>query len=373
MSQAGVVSTTTNVANQPMSSITDLTEGGAFELIPATPHLFIENQQIAVTGLTVDIDESTLLGGWTAGDPLTAFQINGTIDSYYLHLDTSDTGNVSSSGFIEFDKPVIGIMVTASTLNAGDSIVGSGGVSFEPGRALGAPDAFTLEANSRRLRFDFLNGVGVDSVRVITGGVASSGTITELSLNGSEAFVANGDYEGNSSGTNTVYFFHEQAEVNVDGLTVDLPAANLQSGWSHPQSTLPTPITGVVNSHYLFFDSVVDSENNLISGSVQFEQPVIGVIFRNTTMAASDFLAAPGVSFATTRNLGTPGDAISLDSSGLELSFTFANFDQTDDIRVITSAPAVEGTNVPFLGVFGSFLLAATMTISARRARKQFR
>lgn len=359
---AAILSATANVTVGPMPPGADLSEGGPYEGAPGggnTVYAFEEGQDIVVTDLAFDVDAAGLGVGWSGGDPTGAFLANGTIDSHYLHLDTPNGNLLTLSGFVEFDAPVLGVMVETTTLDAGDAAVGSGGVTFESGRVLGPTDSFSLEANDRRLVFSFQNGANVDQVRVLTGGVASGGPVTEIVVAGGEAFVPNGAFEGDASGTNTVFFFHERTGVDVVDLDVDLDTAALQSGWAHPAPSQPTTLTGRVDSHYLFFDSVVDSATTVISGSIAFDEPVLGVAFSTGPLADSDFLTIPGVTFAGTRNLGTNGDAVSLDPTGRILSFTFANFDRSDDLRILTASPPA----IPSIGGWGALALGTGLLL----------
>lgn len=361
---AAIVSTSSTVTPIAPSAGADFVEGGAFETGPGahTVFAFVEAEAISVVGLPVDLQPIDLGSNWSPGDSSTPTTLTQDVSLYYLHFDTEDGTNVLRSGFVEFDAPVLGLIVETATLDSTDPVA-SASLAFDPARTLGATDSLRLEAANRRLVFDFLNGAGVDSVRVVTGDVATGSSFTEIVLAGGESFVEGGAFEGDGDGINTGYWFAEQSDVDLVALEVDLDTAALQSGWAVGQALQPTAITGRVDSYYVFFDSIDDSQNTLLSGTITLPRPVLGVVFSNARLVASDpALAVPGVSFATPRQLGTIGDALSLDPSGHTLQIDFSNASQTDDVRILIQA---EPLAAPTLDARGIGLLCLSLGVLA--------
>ncbi len=95
----------------------------------------------------------------------------------------------------------------------------------------------------------------------------------------------------------------------------------------------PIPAGTVISSHYVFFDPAT---NENIAGVVGFVTNVLGVIASNTNLANSDFLAAPGVSYAAPAARGLePGDSVSI-SGAKQIMVQLSAGSPGDYIRVIT-------------------------------------
>ncbi len=374
---AAIVAASGSVTEISLVGNEDFSEGGPFETSSGshTVWAFEEGQAISVVGLQLDLQPIDAQSNWSPGDPATPIALTRDVSVHYLHFDTGDGSNVSLSGFVEFDAPILGLIVATSSLDASDVPVGSGGLSFDAARLLGSTDALRIEAGDRRLVFSFSNGVGVDQVRVVTGDVAVGSSFTNIVLTGSEAFVEGGAFEGDPDAVNTAYFFAERQAVEVNHLEVDLAAAALEAGWTQGQPLQPTQLSGRVDSYYVFFDSVDDSQDTFISGTVSFPRPVLGVIFSNSRLVASDsLLAVPGVTFAGNRQLGTPGDALQLEPGGLVLTVDYVNASATDDLRILVEAeptaavPAASGAGLAALfSVLAATALGALRSGSRRR------
>lgn len=72
----------------------------------------------------------------------------------------------------------------------------------------------------------------------------------------------------------------------------------------------PIPAGTAISSHYVFFDP---ASNAPVAGIVVFDTNVLAVIVTTTNLAASDFLAAPGVNYAAPAARGLEaGDSVSI-------------------------------------------------------------
>ena len=277
---ADIVASSTTVTEIAPAAGSDFAEGGAFETGAGSNvvQAFSEAESLSVAAFPVDLQPVDLVANWSQGDSSTPATLTQDVNVYYLHLDTQDGANVSLAGFVEFDAPVLGLLVETASLDASDGVV-SPQLFFDPARALGPTDALRLEAGARRLVFSFLNGAGLDSVRVVTSDAALSSSFTEIVLDGSESFVEGGVFEGDGNGINTGYWFAERMAIDVVDLGVDLDTSGLQAGWTEGQATQPALVTSRVDSYYVFFDSVDDTQNTFITGTITFPGPVLGVAF----------------------------------------------------------------------------------------------
>ncbi|WP_428386888.1 hypothetical protein [Mucisphaera sp.] len=131
----------------------------------------------------------------------------------------------------------------------------------------------------------------------------------------------------NNQNTNdTLFAFDEkQKQVLTSGLTLDLPAA-----------TSPTvlPAGTIISSHYVFVDPS-GSRNNVV-GTVTFDNPILGIIFEDINLDASNFLGAIGTTYASPSLLGLEGGDLVAISGTNTVSIDFTAGSPGDYIRVIT-------------------------------------
>lgn len=96
------------------------------------------------------------------------------VDSYLIHFDTLGSNNVRLVGSVTFANPILAIIAKTATLNATDSVLGSG-ISYATGGARhpelssnGKGDKFEVLADGRTLAVDWRVSTYVDQVRVVT-------------------------------------------------------------------------------------------------------------------------------------------------------------------------------------------------------------
>jgi len=157
-----------------------------------------------------------------------------------------------------------------------------------------------------------------------------------------------------------VHVWDEQQSINVGGLPVDL-SINPSS------STLPTAgaVSGLIDSHFLHYNDWVVP----VSGTVTFNNPIIGVAYNDVFLNISDPVGAFGTLYPTgdtwrgINTIANPGASI-VSISGNTLTFHFEvvpgapDFDQ---VRVFTRVVPTPGS-LALLGVGG------LMTARRRRA-----
>lgn len=157
--------------------------------------------------------------------------------------------------------------------------------------------------------------------------------------------------------------FTEQANtVLASDLTVE---AYLPGAYGAPSATagLKKPLSGVastrtlaagraVTSYFLHADTSVDADKpTIMSGSITFNDKILGVIFGN--FAASDALVgAPGTAYETKNGHGLDmtdpnADYFRISNDRMRIDFRFAVGGISDQIRIITNgqAPLVVGEN----------------------------
>lgn len=98
------------------------------------------------------------------------------VQTYMFRLDPTSGGENLVSGFVRFDTPIIGLILTRSALNATDATLGRPGVSYNQGTNRGmdfdsgqtAPDTFEISADRLQLNFTMIAGQFSDDIRVVT-------------------------------------------------------------------------------------------------------------------------------------------------------------------------------------------------------------
>lgn len=167
--RAGIVASggAATLGPAPASVLLDAVESNT-----AAP-VFIESENLTLSvGLPVDVTAAgtvDALGDLTPG----VIPAGTLLNSYFLFSDP--VGNTASTyeGFVEFDQPILGVIVTRDNLAASDLLVGNPGTTYGdfPARnlELGAnSDRVVLSVSRFRLGFRFSTSSAADHVRVIT-------------------------------------------------------------------------------------------------------------------------------------------------------------------------------------------------------------
>lgn len=130
-----------------------------------------------------------------------------------------------------------------------------------------------------------------------------------------------------------------------------------------PSGPTTLAVGSTVASHYVFFDPLQNAE---VDGVVNFDSKVVALIYGDTTLAASDFLASTGVNYLnpTARGLEA-GDSVVITGPQQIRFHTFAG-SPGDYVRVLTEfSPGA----VPEPGTWAMFLLGGA-ALSLRAARR---
>jgi hypothetical protein len=151
-------------------------------------HMFTERTSYTLPqSLPVDITPGTYPYQWTTGDPLSSSVLAaGTnVDSYFMISNPNDDSDTfhNYNATVSFSTPILGVIITGSTLQTTDPTVGAAGTDYEynvpdPGLNTGSadspnPDEFEL-VNPSTINVSFQTAGSVDCIRIIT--VASPST-----------------------------------------------------------------------------------------------------------------------------------------------------------------------------------------------------
>jgi hypothetical protein len=195
--EAGIVSQSSSVslAPTPPANIRQgVTENNLAVLT------FVERQSFPLSeALTVDIS----LPGMhpVAGDPhftIDTIDAATLIDSYYLHFDPigqPPNGNaVFISGFVTFDRDVLGIITKNGTLADANALIGLSSVKYPTGDFQGVElfdegSYITLSDDLRTVSFGLPVGPHADNLRIVTAAVPEASSFI-LALVGAVTAIA---------------------------------------------------------------------------------------------------------------------------------------------------------------------------------------
>lgn len=195
---------------------------------------------------------------------------------------------------------------------------------------------------------------------------ASAGIVTttgSVVVSHTPATTKVGRWESNSK----TRLFQEQSNLELqDEIEVDI---SLPGGFADFEGLPTGTITAgsIVDVYMLHQDAVGRRGNIVLSGSVTFDQEILGVMVSNQTLSASDeLLGATGTAYPshTLRELEflIAADEITISEDRRTLSFELQTKVALDHIRIITMAAAV-----PSPGSLALLVLAALATLGRRR------
>ena len=149
---------------------------------------FFERQTVLFSDLALDHVASGLVNHESLLVP--GFVSAGTaVQSYLFHADSVAGFDALLSGYVVFDQPILGVLITTASMNGTDDFLGRPGVTYgnSPGRRLELPpgslDTFEISADRTRLDFTLKFNLAYDEIRIITA-VPEPGSLALLSLMG---------------------------------------------------------------------------------------------------------------------------------------------------------------------------------------------
>jgi hypothetical protein len=168
------------------------------------------------------------------------------------------------------------------------------------------------------------------------------------------------DTESNTA----VLVYFERSQVLGSDLQVD---ANGPGLWTAPSGSSIAAGTAI-SSYYLHADKIGDSAVGVpYSGSVTFDEPIIGVIGVWNRLNTSNFLGNPATAYSSLANRGwefSASEFFSISGDGKTLTFQNSNSTVADQLRIVTSAVPEPGT-----GLLAS--IAGLGLLATRRPRRQ--
>ncbi|MFG0327577.1 MAG: PEP-CTERM sorting domain-containing protein [Phycisphaerales bacterium JB037] len=143
--------------------------------------------------------------------------------------------------------------------------------------------------------------------------------------------------------------WNERTNISLSGMPIDM-----STNPSHSSSPVSGNYTGLVDSHFVHFDSITLTT---VTGSVSFSTPIIGVQFRDHVLDLSDAPATTGTLYPTTfveRGWHDFSGSDFLDVNGSTLTFqmTASRFPYFHQVRVFTVATPAPGS-LALLGLGG--------------------
>lgn len=181
---AGIIGTTgsARVVDAPASVLRGLWESNAYT------HIFQEQSNLTLElSLGVDISITGRCANPEDCSP-TSLEAGTVVNSYFVHQDAlGRRGNIFLQSSITFDEQILGVIVSASSLNASD-FLGAPGTTYPTGidvlRGLDYPralDAITLSEDRHTISFELQTQVAMDHIRIITAGaVPAPGSLALL-------------------------------------------------------------------------------------------------------------------------------------------------------------------------------------------------
>ena len=188
---------------------------------------------------------------------------------------------------------------------------------------------------------------------------SATGAVTVVSP---PASVIQNTYESN----NEIRLFQERLSVAlVEDIGVDISVpSTINSIDDFSPSVVPEGT--IVSSTYVIFDPIGTTTMRTLSGSVSFDQNIIGIIYRTASLTPTHLaLGNSDTTYQMTNDIGAYGadygqDPVTLTTDRHTVVFTFSADSSADSIRIITAAPE------PSLLVM---LLASAVTLLVGRRR----
>lgn len=117
---------------------------------------------------------------------------------------------------------------------------------------------------------------------------------------------------------------------------------------------------GMTVASYMLRADPLQQISVTLNGFVQFDQPILGVLFLRSTLNDSDgLLALPGVMYNQNQQRGadladpSEPDFFTISPDRTRIDFSYAVGGWTDDIRIVTAVPAPGGVMTLAVGILG--------------------
>ena len=323
---------------------------------------FFSEKQNAVLAASLTVDVSSVgtysqEAGYKPANILAGTKVN----SYYLHADRvgQPAAFVFARGSITFSEPILGVQATQAGLNQSDFLGATGTLYPKVGREVDGQDSrnrdtFSISSDRRTITFAFQTSNNSDDVRIITAtSPLSDVNVKSVYLKATGvttgdrtlAIIAPPTVEPNRL-ENARYgmLFAEKKGVS---LTASLRVDATVPG-EYNMKTVMKPATVAagtkVNSYYLHVDRVASPMAfDVITGSLTFDTPILGVIAAEGNLIRSDFLGDSRTMYPTSRRTLDRNSPSNLDRFWISADMKTLRYEmQTstacDSLRIITQA-----------------------------------
>ncbi len=196
-----------------------------------------------------------------------------------------------------------------------------------------------------------MKAVAALSVCLVVGGAASIAAAGIVSTSGACSQIgAPANALPGSLAANNAWAWDELAGVSLVSMPVDL-----STNPSNSFGPVPGLLSTVVDSHFIHFDGV---PGMVITGTVTFSDPIIGVQYSDSNLDLSDALASPGTIYPTFMplrgfNNWTGADYVDINGNVLHFQFSTASpSNNLEQVRVFTRAVPAPGA-AALLGLGG--------------------
>ena len=323
---------------------------------------FFSEKQNAVLAASLTVDVSSVgtysqEAGYKPANILAGTKVN----SYYLHADRvgQPAAFVFARGSITFSEPILGVQATQAGLNQSDFLGATGTLYPKVGREVDGQDSrnrdtFSISSDRRTITFAFQTSNNSDDVRIITAtSPLSDVNVKSVYLKATGvttgdrtlAIIAPPTVEPNRL-ENARYgmLFAEKKGVSLAAsLRVDATVPG-----EYNMKTVMKPATVAagtkVNSYYLHVDRVASpAAFDVITGSLTFDTPILGVIAAEGNLIRSDFLGDSRTTYPTSRRIldrNTPSnlDRFWISADMKTLRYEMQTSTACDSLRIITQA-----------------------------------
>ncbi|MCA8961610.1 MAG: hypothetical protein KDC38_13895 [Planctomycetes bacterium] len=285
--------------------------------------------------------------GFIDGPPYTSGDVPaGTvITTHMIRVDPIASGPVLLSGFVEFDAPILGVLF-GSQLVPTDDLLGRPGVVYNGNRyrgleldGPGGDSADFFEISGDRSRIDFAMAVGdwTDDIRVITAdtipGALAGGSCV---LADPPPSILEGEWESSSE----IRVWFERAFACVS--PIDL--GHVEAGFIDDSADYvggAIPVGTPLHSCMVRLDPV-GTTTTLLSGFLEFDGEILGVIAGSQLTPTDELLGRPGVVYDASSSRGLecdgPGgspDSFEISSDRHRIDFTLQAASSTDSLRIL--------------------------------------
>jgi hypothetical protein len=322
---------------------------------------FSEKKNVVLAAsLTVDVSSVGTYSqeaGYKPANILAGTKVN----SYYLHADRvgQPAAFLFARGSITFSEPILGVQATQAGLNQSDFLGVTGTRYPKVGREIDGQDSrnrdtFSISSDRRTITFAFQTSNNSDDVRIITAtSPLSDANVKSVYLKATGvttgdrtlAIIAPPTVEPNRL-ENARYgmLFAEKKGVSLAAsLRVDATVPG-----EYNMKTVMKPATVAagtkVNSYYLHVDRVASPMAfDVITGSLTFDTPILGVIAAEGNLIRSDFLGDSRTTYPTSRrtldrNVPRNLDRFWISADMKTLRYEMQTSTACDSLRIITQA-----------------------------------